>query len=253
MAREAGISNQVSFGQNSINAHSINVISRAGSARGIREGRQEGVCSKCSAQIGKRYFLRRHHCRVCHRAFCGKCCRSRIPLAGQPGLHRACVECSRVSAEKEPILVRLCDLAERIRSIPGIPKSDNAMDISMTTIGTVEALELCERALKPIEDFHAAAEAAGNQRERSVRDDREREAQSKKLFKGDPDMAETETEALEVPDIPRVSRDVFTGVRRGRSHAPRPWGLCGRPLASNGFTRCPTHKEDFHSCDSEEF
>jgi hypothetical protein len=55
------------------------------------------TCSMCNAELGKRHFRPRHHCRICGKCVCAACAPNFIALSNMKGPQRACTLCVSVN------------------------------------------------------------------------------------------------------------------------------------------------------------
>lgn len=72
-------------------------------------------CSLCSVKLGKRYFKRRHHCRICGQCVCAPCSQSFIFVTGEKNLQRTCHECVAGIPKVPALKRRMALLADRLQ------------------------------------------------------------------------------------------------------------------------------------------
>eukprot|EP00927_Polykrikos_kofoidii_P061955 TRINITY_DN56775_c0_g1_i1.p1 TRINITY_DN56775_c0_g1~~TRINITY_DN56775_c0_g1_i1.p1 ORF type:complete len:503 (-),score=50.62 TRINITY_DN56775_c0_g1_i1:40-1500(-) len=129
-------------------------------------------CGVCSISLGKRYFRRRHHCRLCGRCVCGQCSPSNILVDGK--LQRACNLCVQEAQQIPALREKVSMIHERLSTLTeGSPEdrgsplshkastspqisgrwSEGSMSPPPTTRTLSEALMNLDATIRPMEDI----------------------------------------------------------------------------------------------------
>jgi len=110
------------------------------------------MCSVCSNKLG---IMRRHHCRLCGACVCGGCSPSLVHVEGHRRPQRACTPCVAGSQAVPMVKKRLTRLSGHLRDLGGV---GGAPAWAIAEAGSLmEAADLCEEALLPVDQAMASA------------------------------------------------------------------------------------------------
>lgn len=110
-------------------------------------------CSVCGAEVSKRKFNPRHHCRICGNTVCGACSPSTVKLEGEKALQRACTPCVWNAQIAPSIQERLVHLVRNLHAIGG---SDAPSNAPQNLDGSVQQCEAIVTSLEDIRDNREA-------------------------------------------------------------------------------------------------
>jgi len=109
-------------------------------------GTEADNCALCEKVFGKRLLRPRHHCRICCRSVCGACSPSTVRLQEVQQLQRVCSQCVAHILNADMLRERILQLGVNLKSITS--KQQQGQE---TTKSLVQAVYLCEEALKPFQ------------------------------------------------------------------------------------------------------
>eukprot|EP00439_Symbiodinium_sp_Y106_P072929 s2470_g13.t1 len=101
-------------------------------------------CAICHSALGKRHFNPRHHCRLCCRPVCASCSPCRVPLSGQKGVQRSCLQCAATASRASALTQQLSFLSRQLSDLAGRPTADVA------PVTLEDALSSLEAAVEPL-------------------------------------------------------------------------------------------------------
>jgi len=101
-------------------------------------------CNLCAVKLGKRYFKRRHHCRICGQCVCSACSPSFIFVAGERRMQRTCHECVAGIPKVPALKKRMALLADKLQGCG----SGGGGRFPTENCGNLEqAVSICEHAI----------------------------------------------------------------------------------------------------------
>jgi hypothetical protein len=101
------------------------------------------TCGICDARLGKRFFKRRHHCRMCGKCVCSSCSPSSILLDGEKQPQRTCKRCVNGFRKTPALKRRVAQLAERLSLLATLDTSKESNETQVPE-DLEQAVSMCE-------------------------------------------------------------------------------------------------------------